>query len=78
MTKKRILRCLHVPPGVRVPPVEYHCSSQLFDSIYDWIHLRAGLGQPSLLYNGYRSPFPGGKARPGRDADHSPHLGPRS
>jgi hypothetical protein len=23
-------------------------------------------------------PFPGGKARPGRDADHSPHLMPRS
>jgi hypothetical protein len=23
-------------------------------------------------------PFPGGKARPGRDADHSPHLLPRS
>jgi hypothetical protein len=29
-------------------------------------------GPPSLLYNGYRGPFPGGKARPGRDADHSP------
>jgi hypothetical protein len=28
-------------------------------------------GPPSLLYNGYRGPFPGGKARPGRDADHS-------
>ena len=26
---------------------------------------------PSLLYNGYRV-FPGGKVRPGRDADHSP------
>jgi hypothetical protein len=25
-----------------------------------------------LLSNGYRGPFPGGKARPGRDADHSP------
>jgi hypothetical protein len=23
-------------------------------------------------------PFPGGKARPGRDADHSPHIVPRS
>jgi hypothetical protein len=23
-------------------------------------------------------PFPGGKARPGRDANHSPHLVPRS
>jgi hypothetical protein len=29
-------------------------------------------GPPSLLYNGYRGPFPGAKARPGRDADHSP------
>jgi hypothetical protein len=28
-------------------------------------------GPPSLLYNGYRV-FPGGKIRPGRDADHSP------
>jgi hypothetical protein len=28
-------------------------------------------GPPSLLTNGYRGPFPGGKARPGRDADHS-------
>jgi hypothetical protein len=27
---------------------------------------------PSLLYNGYRA-FPGGKERPGRDADPSPH-----
>ena len=26
---------------------------------------------PSLLYNRYRV-FPGGKVRPGRDADHSP------
>jgi hypothetical protein len=29
-------------------------------------------GPPSLLYNGYRGFFPGGKARPGRDADHTP------
>jgi hypothetical protein len=27
-------------------------------------------GLPSLLYNGYWGPFPGDKARPGRDADH--------
>jgi hypothetical protein len=27
---------------------------------------------PSLLYNWYRGSFPGGKARLGRDADHSP------
>jgi hypothetical protein len=29
-------------------------------------------GPPSLLPNGYRGSFPRGKARPGRDADHSP------
>jgi len=27
---------------------------------------------------GTGGPFPGGKARPGRDADHSPLLVPRS
>jgi hypothetical protein len=31
-------------------------------------------GPPSLLYIGYRGPFPGGKARPGRDVDHSPLI----
>ena len=31
----------------------------------------------SLLYNGYRI-FPGGKKRPGRAAEHSPPLVPRS
>jgi hypothetical protein len=30
-------------------------------------------GPPSLLYNGYRV-FPGGRQRPGRDADSSPLL----
>jgi hypothetical protein len=34
-------------------------------------------GPPSLLYNGYRL-FPRGKVRPGRAADHSPLLVPRS
>jgi hypothetical protein len=34
-------------------------------------------GPPSLLYNGYRSPFHGAKARPGRVAVHSSHLVPR-
>jgi hypothetical protein len=29
-------------------------------------------GQPSLLYNGHQGSIPRGKARPGRDADHSP------
>ena len=32
-------------------------------------------GPPSFLYNGYRV-FPGGKERPRRDADPSPHLVP--
>ena len=32
---------------------------------------RPALGSPSLLYDGYRV-FPGGKERPGRDADPSP------
>jgi hypothetical protein len=35
-------------------------------------------GPPSLLSTGYRGSFPGGKARLGNDADHSPHLVPRS
>jgi len=34
-------------------------------------------GPPSLLYNGYCG-FPGGKERPGRDADPSPLLVPSS
>ena len=34
-------------------------------------------GPPSLLYNGYRV-FPGGKVRPGREADPSPLLVQRS
>jgi hypothetical protein len=36
---------------------------------------RPALGPPSLLSNGYRGPFPGAKARPGRDAGHSPPSG---
>jgi hypothetical protein len=35
-------------------------------------------GPPSLLSSEYRGSFPGGKARPVRDADHSPHLVQRS
>jgi hypothetical protein len=30
------------------------------------------------MYSGYQGSFPRGKARPGRDADHPPHLVPRS
>jgi len=33
---------------------------------------RPALGPTRLLYNGYCI-FPGGKERPGRDADPSPH-----
>jgi hypothetical protein len=38
---------------------------------------RPALRHTSLLYNGYRGSFPRSKARPGRDADQSPHLVPR-
>jgi hypothetical protein len=33
---------------------------------------------PAFCTMGTGGPFPGAKARPGRDADHSPHLVPRS
>jgi hypothetical protein len=33
---------------------------------------------PAFCTMGTGGPFPGGKARPGRDADDSPHLVPRS
>jgi hypothetical protein len=33
--------------------------------------------RPASCTMGTGGPFPGGKARPGRDADHSPHLVPR-
>jgi hypothetical protein len=33
---------------------------------------------PASCTMGTGGPFPGGKARPGRDANHSPHLEPRS
>jgi hypothetical protein len=33
---------------------------------------------PASCKMGTGGPFPGGKERPGRDADHSPHLVPRS
>jgi hypothetical protein len=31
------LRCLHVPPGVRVPPVEYHWSKAC--TVYDRLNI---------------------------------------
>jgi hypothetical protein len=33
---------------------------------------------PASCPMGTGDPFPGGKARPGRDGDHSPHLEPKS
>jgi hypothetical protein len=33
---------------------------------------------PASCTMGTKGPFPGAKARPGRDTDHSPHLEPRS
>jgi hypothetical protein len=40
-------------------------------SVSDEVVLQSFLG---LLYNGYRDFSAGGKARPGRDADHSPRA----
>jgi hypothetical protein len=43
------------------------------------LHQPLGSGaHPVPCPMGTGGPFPGGKARPGRDADHSPHLVPRS
>jgi hypothetical protein len=41
------------------------------------VHTGSG-AHPISCTMGTGSPFPGGKARPGRDVDHSPHLVPRS
>jgi hypothetical protein len=40
-------------------------------------HTSSG-AHPASCLMGTGGPFPGGKTRPGRDADHSPHLVPRS
>ena len=52
--------------GLDGPGIESRWGGEIFRTCPDrpW-------GPPSLLYNGYRV-FPGGKARPGRDADPSP------
>jgi hypothetical protein len=43
------------------------------------LFVQTGSGaHPASCTMGTGGPFPGGKARPGRDADHSPHLVPRS
>jgi hypothetical protein len=38
----------------------------------------ASAAHPASCTVGTVGPFPGGKSRPGRDADHSPHLAPMS
>jgi hypothetical protein len=37
------------------------------------VHTGSG-AHPASYAMGIGGPFPGGKARPGRDGDHSPHL----
>jgi hypothetical protein len=57
--------------GVRSPAGAKDFSSSLF--------VQTGSGAyPASCPMGTGGPFPGGKARPGRDADHLPHLVPRS
>jgi hypothetical protein len=57
--------------GVRSPAGTEDFSSSLC--------VQTGSGtHPASCPMGTAGPFPGGKARPGRDADHSPHLVPRS
>jgi len=64
---------LHTIPSVVGTATAYGLDSPGIESRWrrDFPHLsRPALRPPSLLYNGYRV-FPGGKVRPGRDADHS-------
>jgi hypothetical protein len=57
--------------GVRSP-----AGAEDFPSI---LCVQTGSGaHPASCTMGTGGPFPGGKARPGRDADHSPHLVPMS
>jgi hypothetical protein len=57
--------------GVRSPAGAKDFSSNLY--------VQTGSGtHPASCTMGNGGPFPGGKARLGRDADHSPHLVPRS
>jgi hypothetical protein len=51
--------------GVRFPARAKDFSSNLF------VHTGSG-AHPASCTMGTGGPFPGGKARPGRDADHSP------
>jgi len=56
--------------GLDGPGIEFRWGDEIFRTCLDrpW-------GPHSLLYNGYRV-FPGGKERPGHDADLSPLLMP--
>ena len=58
--------------GLDGPGIESWWGGEIFRTSPD-----GPCGPPSLLYNGYRV-FPGGKERPGRDADPSPLLVPWS
>jgi hypothetical protein len=55
---------------VRSPAKEKDFSSSLCAQTGSGAH-------PASCAMGTGGPFPGGKGRPGRDADHSPHLVPR-
>jgi hypothetical protein len=57
--------------GVRFPAGAKDFSSSLFVQTSSGTH-------PTSCTMGTGDPFPGAKARPGRDPDHSPHLVPRS
>jgi hypothetical protein len=59
------------PTGVRSPRESKDFSSSLC------VQTDSGAHRSSYSM-GTGGPFPGGKARPGHDADHSPHLVPRS
>jgi hypothetical protein len=72
---KCVLYYRHHGPGISVSiTTGYGLDGPGIESRWrrDFPHLsRQALGPLSLLYNGYRV-FPGGKERPGRDADPSP------
>jgi hypothetical protein len=53
--------------GLRSPTEAKGFTSSLFVQTSDEAH-------PAFCPVGTGGPFPGGKALPGRDADHSPHL----
>ena len=65
---RNLLSSVGIAPGYGLdgPVIESWWGGETFHTCPDgpW-------GPPSLLYNGYRV-FPGGKKRPGRDADPSP------